>query len=121
MNDLLTVAKNIVTAINDQSRQTLLIAGSQVAEALAGPALIASGSGRLCVVSVINAGSTPGYFYDRADALTFPNSQLLYTIPATVGVYRVDLPFNLGLAVNPGTGCIVTTSYSIGNVARGGQ
>jgi hypothetical protein len=121
MNDMLTVAKNIVTAINDQSRQTLLIAGSQVSEGISTNRLIATGSGRVCVVSVLAAGSAVGNICDRADANAQPPEQVLFKIPQTIGVYRVDLPFNLGLAVFPGTGQSLTVSYSIGNIARGSQ
>lgn len=123
MNDMLTAIKNIVTAINDQSRQTLLISGSQVAEGLASTAggMVLTGSGRLVNISVVTAGSGAGEVHDTNVATNMTGANFLCVIPAAVGIYAINMPFNLGIAVKTGTGQVIAISYSIGNVARGGQ
>lgn len=123
MNDLLTAAKNIVSAINDQSRQTLMLAGAQVAEGLASTTggMVLTGSGRLVNISVVAAGSGAGEVHDTNVATNMTGSNFLCVIPAAVGIYVINMPFNLGIGVKTGTGQVISISYSTGNFARGGQ
>ena len=109
LTDILTATKNIVTALNGAAQQTLLIAGNQVATGVTTAALVATGQGRVATVSVIVAG-VAGKLYDAslATATTHP----LAVMPATVGVFVVNLPFNNGLVVAPGAGQTVTVSFS---------
>jgi hypothetical protein len=78
--------------------------------ALTAETLVAPGQGRIAVVSVVVAGSATGMAYDGSavGAHTLP----LFVIPAAVGVYVVNLPYNLGLIIVPGTSQKVTVSYS---------
>jgi hypothetical protein len=119
LSNVLTAAKNIVTAVNNAARQYFLIAGSQVAEGISVPTLIATGHGRLCVVSMCNAGSAPAGFFDSADVSSTPASKALCAVPAAIGIYRIDLPFNFGLVLVPAAGQTVTVSYSLGDGAGG--
>lgn len=123
MSDLLTVAKNIVTALNDAARQTLLLVGSQIVEGIVstGGFLLVGGSGRLCTISVTAAGTTVGGVYDTNVVTSAAASNQLYVIPMAVGVYTIGLPYNLGMVIKTGTGQVVAISYSVGNLARGGQ
>jgi hypothetical protein len=119
LSDILTAAKNIVTATNNSARQTLLLAGAQVDAGISANRSILNGQGRLVTVSVTTAGSTTGTIYD-VNGLT-SNNLPLYTIPMAVGTYQVGLPCNFGLLVTPGTGMVVTVSYSAAGVAVGSQ
>jgi hypothetical protein len=119
LSDILTATKNIVTALNNAARQYFLIAGSQVAEGMTAPTLVATGHGRVCVVSVCAAGSAPVGFFDSADVSSTPVSRALCAVPAAIGVYRIDLPFSFGLVAVPGAGQIITVSYSLGDGSGG--
>jgi|SRR6478609_7768217 len=117
LDEILTAAKNIVTAINNASRQYLIIAGAQIYEKITAPTLVVTGHGRLCVVSVYTAGTTVGMAYDAT--VTTDTTKPLCSIPMAVGVYRIDLPFDFGLVIVPGTGHGITVSYSAGIGAGG--
>ena len=109
LTDILTATKNIVTALNGAAQQTLLIAGNQVATGIAAATLVAAGQGRVATVSVIVAGAA-GKLYDASLATATTNP--LAVIPATIGVFVVNLPFNNGLVIAPGAGQTVTVSFS---------
>jgi hypothetical protein len=109
LTDILTATKNIVTALNGAAQQTLLIAGNQVATGVTAATLVATGQGRVATVSVIVAG-VAGKLYDASLATATTNP--LAVMPATVGVFVVNLPFNNGLVIAPGAGQTVTVSFS---------
>lgn len=109
LSDILTTAKNLVTAINAVITNYAAIAGSNSLAAIAAPAVVKAAPGRLCVVSVTTAGTTAGVAYDAATAST---ARPLYAIPNTVGVFVVNLPTNYGLYVVPGSGQVVAVGYS---------
>lgn len=108
--DVLSALKNLVTALNNQTQTEQNIAGALNAANLSVPTLVKPTSGRLAVVSVIQAGTGTGTIYDgyTLTATTKP----LYVIPSAVGVYPVNLPVSFGIVVVPGVGQFVTVSYS---------
>ena len=110
LSDIMTTAKNLATAINGIATQWLGVQGSSVTTAISSSTIVKNAAGRICVVSVTTAGTTPGTAYDAntAGITTRP----LYIIPNTVGVFVVNLPTNYGLLVVPGTGQVVTVSWS---------
>jgi hypothetical protein len=110
LSDILTAAKNIVTAINALAQNYLNVQGILNASGLTADTVVKPASGRLCVVSVIVAGSATGAVYDSAT--TGATTKPLYVIPTTVGVDVVNIPASFGLFVSPGTGQTVTVSYS---------
>jgi hypothetical protein len=113
LSDILTAAKNLVTATNDQARQSLLLAGTEVFAGITGTTVAATGQGRIVMLSVV-LGAAGGFLYDNSIPGTgYP----LCAIPATAGVYYINLPFNNGLFVAPGAGSIVTVSYSLAGTA----
>lgn len=110
LSDLLTAAKNIVTAINGLGQTYLNIQGALSYTDLTAATLVHSGNGRLCNVVVTTAGSATGAVYDSTNTTTPAN--LIYVIPNTVGVYTVNFPVNYGIVVVPGTGQVVSVSHS---------
>lgn len=110
MSDLLTAAKNVVTAINQLGQTYLQVQGSKSYSSITAATLVQSGQGRVVRVSVIVAGSSVGAIYD-ANASTATTNQV-WVIPNTVGVTEINLPVNNGIVVVPGTGQTVVISYS---------
>ena len=110
LSDFLTVLRQLTQAINAAALQYLNIQGAQNAAVISTPTLIHAGSGRICVVSVTTAGSTAGRIYDS----TSPSATVtpIYVIPNVLGVTVPNLPYSFGLVVAPGTGQVVTVSYS---------
>jgi len=110
LSDLLTAAKNIVTAINNVAQTYSSVQGVQNSSNISTTTLVKGSAGRLATVVVTTAGSATGTVYDSANASSV--SRKLYIIPNTVGVYVVNMPANYGIVVVPGTGQVVTVSYS---------
>lgn len=110
LTDLLTAAKNIVTAINGLGQTYLNVQGALSYTDLSTTTLVHSTAGRICNVIVTTAGSATGAIYDSTN--TSSPSNLVYVIPNTVGVYVVNFPINYGIVVVPGTGQVVSVSHS---------
>lgn len=110
LSDLLTTAKNLVTAINALAQNYLNVQGAQNFAGITVPTVIKSSSGRVARISVVVGGSGAGTIYDGAalGATTKP----LWTIPTTVDMYEVNMPTSFGLLVVPGTGQTVSGSWS---------
>ncbi len=138
LDDLLTATKNIVVAINgasssgtnivtalDTLNTTLAatntalatlntsylgVAGTTTVNTINAATLVRTGAGRLCRVSITTAGSTNGTIYDSTStgAPTHP----IWAIPATLGLVDVSIPVTTGIVVVPGTGQVVTVTYS---------
>jgi hypothetical protein len=110
LSDILTAAKNIVTAINGAAQTYLNVQGAQDAVNISSATLVKSGAGRVAVISVTTAGTTTGSVYDANSSAATTGK--IYVIPNTVGVVFVNMPVSLGIVVSPGTGQIVSISYS---------
>ena len=110
LSDILTAAKNIVTAINGVGQIYLTIQGSQVSNAISTATLVSTGQGRLVQIAVLTAGSTSGAAYDATIA-SATTSQIV-SIPNTVGIITANIPINNGIVIAPGTGQVITVSYS---------
>lgn len=110
LSDILTVGKNIVTAINGVAQNYINVQGAQNSGNLTSATLVQLGQGRVAMVSVTVAGSATGRIYDTNSASSTSNP--IYVIPNTVGVVFVNMPVGIGLVVAPGTGQAVTISYS---------
>lgn len=110
MSDILTAAKNVVTAINQLGQTYLQVQGSKLFSSITAATLVQSGQGRLARVSVVVAGSSAGSIYDASVSTATTNQ--IWVIPNTVGVTDVNLPVNNGIVVVPGTGQTVVISYS---------
>jgi len=110
LSDLLTAAKNVVTAINQLGQTYLQVQGLKFYSDITAATLIQSGQGRVARVSVVVAGSSVGAIYDASSATATTNQ--FWVIPNTVGVTEINLPVNNGIVVTPGTGQTVAISYS---------
>lgn len=108
--DLLTAAKNIVTALTNATQTYLEVNGLANSGALAATTVVKSGAGRVCNVNVIATSSTPGAIYDTANVAATANP--IYTIPDTIGNYQANMPVSKGIVVAPGSGQTVIISYS---------
>ena len=110
LTDILTAAKNVVTAINTLGQTYINLQGALSYTDLTSATLVHSTAGRICNVVVTTAGSAPGAVYDSTN-VSSPTNQV-YVIPNTVGVYTVNFPINYGIVVVPGTGQVVSISHS---------
>lgn len=110
LTDLLTAAKNIVTAISNLGQSYVNVQGALSYTNLTTTTLIHNGPGRICNVIVTVAGSAAGSVYDSSNAASLTNK--VYVIPNTIGVYTVNFPINYGIVIVPGTGQTVSISHS---------
>ena len=111
-SDVLTAIKNIVTALATAAQNYLNVQGLINAANISTPTLVSTKEGRICSVSVLTAGSATGLIYDGA--LLTATTKPIYVIPTSVGTepYVVNMPLSFGLLVVPGSGQVVTVSYS---------
>jgi hypothetical protein len=110
LGDILTAAKNLVTAVNTVAQNYMNVQGSSNLPDITSATVVKNSPGRLCVVVVTVAGTTPGSAYDANVATA--TTKKVFIIPNTVGVYTANMPTRIGLVVAPGTGQTVTVSYS---------
>jgi hypothetical protein len=113
LTDLLTAAKNIVTALNQSSQTILAINGTSSQTNITSATLVTTGQGRLVTISVIITnltGATAGTIYDATAAASTSNP--VGVIPVVSGVYVWNIPYNNGIVVAPGTNQTVTVVYS---------
>ncbi len=110
LGDILTAAQNIVKAINGATDAYLSVNGKSSYENISAPALISTTSGRVSFTSVTTAGSTSGVIYD-SNTLT-NTTRPIAVIGNTVGVNMVNIPVDYGILIHPGTGMVLTVSYS---------
>jgi hypothetical protein len=110
LSDLLTAAKNVVTAINQLGQTYLQVQGSTFYSGITAATVVKTGQGRVARVSVVVAGSAVGAIYDASASSSTTGK--IWVIPNTVGVTEINLPVNNGIVVAPGTGQTVAISYS---------
>ncbi len=68
--------------------------------------------GRIVKVNVVTAGSTFGYIYDSSTNSGLSASNLIASIPESIGTYVFDFPCANGIVIVPGTGQVVSVSYA---------
>ncbi len=110
LSDILTAAQNVASAINQAAQTYREVQGALDVAAMSAATLVKSGQGRLASVSVTTAGSAVGAIYDNNNVSS--TLRPIYVIPMTVGVVFVNLPVGYGIVVAPGSGQVVTVSYS---------
>ena len=114
LDDIFTVQKNGVVAINNLSQGTLRGLGTQTSVTVTTATLIYVGAGYLVNFSVVVAGSTAGTISNTGAVATVAAANALCAIPATVGVVKTGQIFSTGLVVTPGTGQSINVTYSTG-------
>lgn len=110
LSDILTAAKNIVTALNQMGQTFMEVEGQSVASGIASTTIVKSGQGRIARISVVAAGTETGMVYD-ADR-TSDTSSPIFLIPMLEGVTVINMPVDSGIIVSPGIDQVVSISYS---------
>ena len=111
LDDILTAQKNAVVAYNGSTSDSQNKAGTTNTREISAQKLIKTSAGWVATVSVITAGSAVGYLYDTNTTSKLTDNKF-YTIPNTVGVYQIQMPYNVGLVAVPGSGQVVAIGYS---------
>lgn len=114
LDDILTVQKNGVVAINTLGQATLRGFGTVTSSTVTAATLIATGKGYLVSVTVVVAGSASGLVSNYTETGSIPAATALMATPTTLGVYRAGQVFTNGLVVTPGTGQSINVTYSLG-------
>lgn len=112
LSDILTAAKNIAVALNTAAQTYLKVQGASRSATMTTTTLVSTGQGRLASVSVVVAGSTDAMIYDSN--LTTSLTNALAVVDNVQGVAVINMPYNNGLVVVPGTGMTLVVSYSEG-------
>ena len=112
LSDILTAAKNIAVALNTAAQTYLKVQGALRSPTMTTTTLVSTGQGRLASVSVVVAGSTDAMIYDSNAASSLTNA--LAVVDNVLGVSVINIPYNNGLVVVPGTGMTLVVSYSEG-------
>lgn len=112
LSDILTAAKNIAVALNTAAQTYIKVQGAKRSATMTTTSLVATGQGRLASVSVVVAGSTDAMIYDSNLTTSLINA--LAVVDNVQGVSVINMPYNSGLVVVPGTGMTLVVSYSEG-------
>jgi hypothetical protein len=112
LSDILTAAKNLVTSVNQLGLTYLRVNGTTRSATLTAATLVSSGQGRIASISVVVAGSSACVVYDSNAVASLTNG--LAAVTNAIGVTVINMPYNNGLVVVPGTGMTVVISYSEG-------
>ncbi len=72
--------------------------------------VVKEGVGRIVRFMVTTAGAA-GAIYDAATTGTGAAANLIAVMPATVGIYELNVPVSTGILVIPGASQVVSTSY----------
>lgn len=75
-------------------------------------AVIKAKPGTIFNVSVTTAGTTTGKVNDTTTTGGVAAANLVASIPNTVGVYPMNFPCSSGIVITPGTGQVISVSYS---------
>ena len=110
VSDLVTIGQNLVTALNNAATTYLNVNGKQTAANLSAATLVKATAGRVCTISVTTIGSTLGYIYD-SNQVSAPTNPM-FSIANSVYVQVVNMPTSFGIVVVPGTGQVVSVSFS---------
>lgn len=110
ISDIFSSAQNIVKALSNIGTTFLQVQGNQVETGISAATVVSVRQGRLARISVVTAGSSAGVAYDAiATGIT---TSPIAAIPNTVGIIDVNLPVDNGIVIAPGTGQVVTVSFS---------
>lgn len=110
ISDLLSSSQNIATALSNIAQTFLNTVGVRNKLDISAATLVYTGVGRVCTVVVTAAGTTTGTIYDSNNAAATTGK--IFIIPNTVGVTVVNFPVTAGIVVTPGSGQVVSISYS---------
>jgi len=110
VSDVLSAAQNIATGLSAVAQATLNVAGVRNVVDISTTTLVFPNAGRVCTIIVTTAGTTVGSVYDSNTASVTTGK--VFSIPNALGVTVLNFPVALGILVVPGTGQILSVSYS---------
>jgi len=111
LDDLLTAVKNLAQVTNSQTQNETYLAGSLDFWNLSSPTVVKASPGRITRISVLTTGSATGTVYDAVS--TTDTTRPIYTISnGATGIQLVDMPCQYGIVVSPGSGQVLSGSYS---------
>jgi hypothetical protein len=114
LDDLLTAAKNIVTAINGVNVTVRASIGTLTSPTLITDTVISTSPGRLVNFAVTITGSGNGSLHNASTVATATAANLLVIVPQTLGVVPVGQAFAVGLVYKRGTGQSANVTYYLG-------
>jgi hypothetical protein len=114
LDDLLTAAKNIVTAINGVNVTVRASIGTLTSPTLITDTVITTSPGRLVNFAVTITGSGNGALHNASTVATATAANLLVIVPQTLGVVPVGQAFTVGLVYKRGTGQSANVTYYLG-------
>lgn len=114
LDDLLTAAKNIVTAINGVNVTVRASIGTLTSPTLITDTVISTSPGRLVNFAVTITGSGNGSLHNASTVATATADNLLVIVPQTLGVVPVGQAFSVGLVYKSGTGQSANVTYYLG-------
>jgi hypothetical protein len=114
LDDILTVQKNGVVAVNGVARALVAGVGTATSATVTAPTLVATGAGTLVSVSVVVAGTATGFIHNAAATGAAVAANAMVAAPNTIGVYPAGTVFSAGLVIAPGTGQSLCVTYSQG-------
>jgi hypothetical protein len=79
---------------------------------ISSPKVLKNAGGTVLTVSVIAPGSGPGTIYEAATIGAAAAENQIASVPAAVGVYRIDFPCSTGIVVAPSPGQVPAVSFS---------
>lgn len=74
--------------------------------------VVKAGPARVIKVIVLAASTAPGGVYDCTAAAATAAANKVFTVPATVGVYSLDMPCTAGVTVFSAAGMTLAVSLS---------
>ena len=114
LSDILTALKNGVVAMGDTANQLRAQVPTFTSQTVTVATLIVAGKGRLFGYSVVVVGTTEGTINDTGTVAAAAAANALSTMLKATGWYPVNMVFDDGLVVTPGTGQSVNLTYSLG-------
>lgn len=108
-SDILTVLRNVAQAINQAQQAYQNVQGISNSGSLSATTLVKSGAGRCCEIIVTAAGAA-GAIYDSTSLTATTNP--IFVVPATLGVYVLNMPVRYGIVYAPGAAQVATVGYS---------
>jgi hypothetical protein len=110
LSDILTTAKNIVSALSNLRDIYATMSGNQTSAEISAPALVFSGQGRIVRVSITTAGTTDGVLYDSSTT-SLTSSPIAY-VPKAANIVEIGIPVSSGAVFSPGSGQKAVVVYS---------
>lgn len=112
LDDILTVQKNGVIALNNLYHETVNSDGFINKLEITTKTLVQTGRGKVTRVAVIVAGSTTGTIYDAASTTAATTGTRLCLFSKDIGIYDIFMPVQNGIVIEPGTGMTVSVAFS---------